>query len=81
MQPLNDAEEENKREIPGAGGERGGVSGSRGRNWTGWKACPGSFFCGTVVPASQLPTRVTMVGDTGRLQQWPWRVIYRVPGF
>jgi hypothetical protein len=37
----------------------------------GLESVPGSFFCGTVVPALQLPTRDTMLGDEGRLQQWP----------
>jgi hypothetical protein len=39
--------------APPASGGQEGVNTSR-RAWTGWVSVPGSFFCGTVVPASQL---------------------------
>jgi hypothetical protein len=48
--------------------------------WTGWVACPGSFFFGTVVPASQLPTRNHILRNASARNNGSQGMIFRYRG-
>jgi hypothetical protein len=47
----------------------------------GLASVPGSFFCGTVVPASQPPTRNAILRYATWAEPWFCWFILKVPGF
>jgi len=62
--------------------ERVGEKGIRRRErLDGLASVPGSFFCGTVVPASQPPTRKAILRYATWPEPWFCWFILKVPGF
>jgi len=62
-----------------AGGGQQGILSQEGLD--GLASVPGSFFCGTVVPASQPPTRNAIIRYATWAEPWFCWFILKVPGF